>query len=93
MSSPTPAAPEVGAYRPLSRRRRLLIVALAVATAVAVVTMLFDPPGGVQRTKPVPAASPAASPPSCAPGQTSDCVGGTSAVIVPAAPAGPTGSR
>lgn len=38
-------------YRPLSRRRRLLMVALAVATAVAVIGLLLDPPGGVKRPR------------------------------------------
>lgn len=76
------ALPEIGPYRPLNLRRRLLLVALAVGTAVGVVVMLLDPPGGVQRTR-APAAATAAGPADCTPGQTSGCVGGTSAVIVP----------
>lgn len=64
-------------YRPISARRRVLIVLLAIATAVTVVLMLLDPPGGVQRTRPVPAAQQP-----CAPGQTENCVGGKADVIV-----------
>lgn len=64
-------------YRPLSARRRWLVLLLAVATAVAVMLTLLDPPGGVVRPKaasPVPAAPSAAAP--CAPGQGQDCIGG-----------------
>lgn len=70
-------------YQPLSRRRRLLIVGLAVATAVAVVLMLVERPGGVKR--PPPGAAPDRA--RCSEGQTEGCVGGKAAVIVPAAPA------
>jgi len=77
-------------YRPISRRRRLLIVALAVATAVAVITTLLDPPGGVQRPRTAPAAalSPAvtAVPAPCAPGQENACVGGKAEVLQPPPP-------
>jgi hypothetical protein len=45
----------VGRYRPLTGRRRLLIAVLAVVTAIGVVLLLLDPPGGVQRTRPRPA--------------------------------------
>lgn len=63
-------------YRPLSRRRKLLIVALAVATALAVVSLLLDPPGGV-RQQHIPRADQAP----CAQGQTERCVGGKAEVI------------
>lgn len=69
-------------YRPLSRRRRLLIVVLAVATAVTVVATLLDPPGGVQRPRNA-AASAAATPADCGPGQQSGCVGGKAEVLAP----------
>ena len=47
-----PLRSSVADYRPLALRRRLLIVPLAVATAIAVVLLLLYPPGGVQRTRP-----------------------------------------
>jgi hypothetical protein len=65
----------------LPRRRRLLILLLAVATAITVVMLVLDPPGGVVRTRQVPAVS--AGPAACAPGQTTGCVGGSTAVILP----------
>ena len=72
-------------YRPLSGRRRLLIVLLAVATAVTVVLTMLDPPGGVQRKRQV-----SSGPAVCQPGQDRGCVGGTAEVIAPAAlPAAP----
>lgn len=53
MTDPTapPADPSVPAYRPLNARRRLVIGAMAVATAVGVVVVLLHPPGGVQRVR------------------------------------------
>jgi hypothetical protein len=45
------ALPSVAPYRPLGWRRRLAIAGLAVATAIAVVWLLLDPPGGVQRKR------------------------------------------
>ena len=87
-ASPRPAEPAVAPYRPLNLCRRLLVAALAVATAVAVVMLLLDPPGGVQRPRVAPSSPVAATPaPSCAPGQSQGCVGGTSMVIAPNAPA------
>jgi hypothetical protein len=71
--------PTVDRYRPLSLRRRLLFMALAVATAVGVVLLLLDPPGGVQRKRPV-----APPPAPCAPGQTLHCIGGKAEVLAPA---------
>jgi hypothetical protein len=57
-------------------RRRVLLVGLAAATAIAVVLMLLDPPGGLQRQRP--------APPPCTDGQTERCIGGKAEVIVPA---------
>ena len=70
-------------YRPVTWRRRLLIVALAVAMAVAVVTTLLDPPGGVQRKRAATPAEAAPAPAVCAPGQSGACIGGKAEVIVP----------
>lgn len=90
---PSPAEPAVAPYRPSSLRRRLLVAALAVATAVGVVALLLDPPGGVQRPRVAPSSPAAATPaPACAPGQSEGCVGGTSMVIRPVAPAAPLAS-
>lgn len=71
---PSPPAPAAARYRPLSVRRRLLLLGLAVATALAVAFMLLEPPGGVQRKRPVPQP--------CAAGQDRGCVGGRADVIV-----------
>jgi hypothetical protein len=68
-------------FAPLSRRRRLLVAALALATVVLVVWLLTERPGGVKR--PPPGAGPDRA--RCGPGQTDDCVGGKAVVIVPAA--------
>lgn len=66
-------------------RRRMLILLLAVATAITVVLTLLYPRGGVQRTRPA-----VLEPVRCAAGQDADCLGGTARVIVPdAAPAVP----
>jgi hypothetical protein len=70
-------------YRPLNRRRRMLVLLLAVATGVTIVLTLLSPPGGVQRVRKLPQP--------CAPGQTEHCVGGKAEVIVP--PASASASR
>jgi hypothetical protein len=59
-------------------RRRLLILLLAVATALTIVLTLLSPPGGVKRVRRLPD-----EPARCLPGQSSDCVGGTARVIPP----------
>jgi hypothetical protein len=64
-------------YRPLSTRRRVLILLLAVSTAIAVALTLLYPPGGAQRKRP-----PAPRPADCSPGQDAGCVGGKADVIV-----------
>jgi hypothetical protein len=81
---PAGREPLLQSYRPLTRRRRLLIVALAVAMAVAVVTTLLDPPGAPPRTRAKPAPTP-----DCREGERerTGCVGGRAEVIVPAASA------
>jgi len=66
-----------------TRRRRLLIALLAVATAITVTLLMLHPPGGVKRKPPPPLPDAA----TCAPGQTTGCVGGMATVIVPAASA------
>jgi hypothetical protein len=84
-------------YRPVSRRRRLLIALLAVATAVTIVLTLVSPPAGSRGPHPLAQAPDAAA---CGPGQTTDCVGGRTDVFLvapppvvaePARPAGPPG--
>ncbi len=73
-------------YRPVSRRRRLLIALLAIATAVTIVMSLVSPPAGSRGPH---AASQAPDAPACGPGQTTDCVGGRADVFLVPAPAGP----
>lgn len=84
-ADPAPVLPE--AQRHIDRsvpefprqpwRRRLLMVALAIAMGWAVVTTMVDPPGGIKRNPP-----PRVDVPTCQAGQTTGCVGGTAAVIV-----------
>lgn len=70
-------------YRPISWRRRLLIVLLAVATAAFVVYSMTRRSGEVRNAVLHPADVAA-----CAPGQTEGCVGSMTAVIaVPSAAA------
>ena len=71
---------DIDEFRPVPWRRRLLLLALGVATAVTIGTTLLAGPGGVRTRAPADA-------PRCAPGQTSGCVGGTASVIVAAPPA------
>jgi hypothetical protein len=59
---------EADPYRPVSRRRRLLIGLLAIATAITVVLTLLYPPGGIKRHRP--------AVPVCSDGQGEGCVGG-----------------
>jgi len=77
---PEAAVPQVGRYRPLGRRRRLLVVLLALATSVTVTWLLLEP--GAQRKRVAPQAAH-----DCAKGRTSGCVGGQVDVIVPASAA------
>ncbi|HSI56195.1 MAG TPA: hypothetical protein VLA16_01480 [Ideonella sp.] len=69
-------------YRPTSRRQRLVILAVAVATVVTLWFLLIWRPGGHYRLYPI------AEQPACKPGQTTGCVGGQANVmLIPAQPA------
>jgi hypothetical protein len=68
-------------YRPLTRRRRVLIALLAVATALAVMGLVLRPKLARLNALAASAARPASAPAPCAPGQQQDCVGGTMRVI------------
>lgn len=70
---------EIEPFRPTSRRRRLLIVLLAVATAATVGWLMTRRSGLVRYVQQHPADVAA-----CAPGQSSGCVGSMTEVIVPA---------
>lgn len=63
-----------------TRRRKLLILGLAIATAGAVLYGVLERPGGLHGPK-----AGSAGPPLCSAGQTRDCVGGQVDVIQPAA--------
>lgn len=86
---PPTAEPSVAPYRPLGWRRRFAIAGLAVATAIAVVWLLLDPPGGVQRKRAAAPAQPAAAAPeTCTEVRTERCVGGkVEVIVVPRPPA------
>ncbi len=79
MPTYVPPPDEETQYRPFNWRRRVLLALLAVTTAVTIVLTLLYPPGGVKRHAP----PPPPEPDRCAPGQTTDCVGGMATVIVP----------
>ncbi len=85
--TPHGRGPAVDAWQPTSRRRRLLIALLAVATASTVMWMVLEKPGAPPRPN-VPARSPSPGPAqaaACAPGQTEGCIGGkTQVIVVPA---------
>jgi len=68
-------------YRPTTRRQRLKIIAVTVATVVALWMLLLFRPGAHVRT------FPDTPRPACQPGQTTDCVGGQANVTLIAAPA------
>lgn len=67
-------------------RRRLAIALLAVGMGWLVVDTMLDPPGNIKRNPP-----PRVDAPTCQPGQTRGCVGGTATIIM--APAAPAASR
>lgn len=75
-------------YQPLSRRRRLLLLGLAVATAVVVIWLMLRPQLRLMEAK---RTQPAAHALPCGAQQTEGCIGGTMGVIV--APAAPGASR
>ena len=70
-------------------RRRILAVALAIATAITIVLTLLSPPGGVKRKHPPPPPDMAR----CEKGQTTDCVGGTAVMIMAPAAAASSAPR
>ena len=75
-------APEVDRYKPLSGRRRLWVVLLAIGTAVTLMYSLLERPGA-----PVIHRIAAPEPARCA-GEDTGCVGGRADVILtPAVPA------
>ena len=65
-------------YRPVSIRRRLLIVLLALATAASVLLYMLGRRGQIVREGPPVAADVAA----CKNGNTLNCVGGMATVII-----------
>lgn len=73
-----PDAPDE--YRPTSRRQRLLILALAIVTAVVVVLAMLGPKLRAMQAE---QAHKAAGPAPCTAQQTQGCVGGTMGVITP----------
>jgi hypothetical protein len=82
-------------YRPLSVRRRLLIVVLAVATAVGVLLYMLGRRDAIVHGSPLDLLLPA-DVPACKAGHTTGCVGGMARVIVaplPAASAAPAPHR
>lgn len=74
-----PAEPKTERYRPINRRRRLLIALLAIAIAITGVLTLLDPLGGIQRKRRLPQP--------CGAGQQEGCVGGKSEVLILQPPA------
>jgi len=71
-------------YQPLTRRRRLLLLGVAVATAVLVLWLMLRPQLRLMEAKRTPPTAPAVP---CGAQQTEGCVGGTMGVIVPPAAA------
>lgn len=73
-------------YQPLPRRRRLLLLGVAAATACVVIWLMLRPQLRLMQARHDAAArgaaAPAAAPVACAAQQTEDCVGGTMGVIV-----------
>jgi hypothetical protein len=72
------------AYRPINWRRRVLLVLLAVATAVSLLGYMLGRRGDIVRTGQTLQGETAA----CKPGQTAGCVGGMATVIVAPAASG-----
>jgi hypothetical protein len=69
-------------YQPLSRRRRLLLLGVAVATALLVIWLMLRPQLRLMESRRTPVAPAASAPLPCAAQQTQGCVGGTMGVIV-----------
>ena len=75
--------PSVDSYQPIPKRRRWLILVLAITTAIGIVWMMLERVGAPPLKR---IATPDAAVP-CTPGQTTGCVGGTASVIMIAPPA------
>ena len=73
-------------YRPVKGRKKLLVVVLALSTAIGVMLMVLFPPGGPDRSKRAPT-----GPKRCVGTQTQDCIGGKVDLIVPPAAAASSG--
>jgi hypothetical protein len=84
--------PEHQDYRPLTRRRRLLVGVLGLATAITVMWSVLEKPGGQLLERAAAASATAAAAASdanpgmgstaCASGQGTGCVGGASQVLL-----------
>jgi len=72
-------------YQPLNVKKRVLVVVLALVTAATVLLSMIYRPG----SPPPPPHAVAPDAARCAVGQTTDCVGGTAAVIALPASAAP----
>lgn len=70
--------PDDDSYRPLPRRRRVLIAGLAVATALTLILMMLERVGAPPLARPPPEPDTTR----CAPGQSTGCVGGRADVIL-----------
>lgn len=78
-----PAAPmreDFEEYRPVKGRKKLLVVLLAVTTAIGVLLLMIYRVGSPELPRHIPS-----GPQRCAGQQTADCIGGKVEVIVPAA--------
>ena len=73
-----PAPFEGDPYRPVSARRRILIVVLAVATASSLLLYMLGRRGQIEADRPHKPTEVA----TCAAGQTTGCVGGLATVII-----------
>lgn len=71
------AASQPPRYQPLSRRRRLLLLGVAAATATALLWLLLQP-----ELRRLQARERQTAPAPCTQGRTQDCVGGVTTVIV-----------
>jgi hypothetical protein len=76
---------QVERFRPVKWRRRLLLVALAVATAISLLGYMMGRRSDILRAGPPEAADVA----TCKGGKTEGCVGGMATVIMAPAPAAP----
>jgi hypothetical protein len=75
---------EVEKFPAMPWRRKLLLLACALATVTLILSQMMSKPGAGPYKPPAQLASP--DPARCAPGQTTECVGGMATVILPATP-------